>query len=69
MNIKQQDGLLHIIRKGVDNTQNIQFIFNNTDVDKLFVAKNCVNCVTNKPLNDTVTLKTGEFLVIIPKNV
>lgn len=69
MDIKQQDGLLHIIRKGVDNTQNIQFIFNNTDVDKLFVAKNCVNCVTNKPLNDTVTLKTGEFLVIIPKNV
>ena len=58
-----------IIRKSADNTQNIHFIYNNSEDKKQILAKNCVNCVTNKAMDGEISLKVGDFAVLKYKNV
>lgn len=69
MEIFADNGLLYIMRKSADNTQNIQFIYNNNEEEKQILAKNCVNCVTNKAMDGEISLKVGEFAVLKCKNV
>ena len=69
MEIFADNGLLYIIRKSADNTQNIHFIYNNSEDKKQILAKNCVNCVTNKAMDGEISLKVGDFAVLKYKNV
>ena len=64
MEIFADNGLLYIMRKSADNTQNIQFIYNNSEEEKQILAKNCVNCVTNKAMDGEISLKVGDFVVL-----
>ena len=69
MEIFADKGLLHIIRKSTDYSQNIQFIFNNSGEKKCVMLKNEINCLDNKAIDGEVSLENGEFIAIKQKNV
>ncbi len=69
MEIFADNGLLYIIRKSADYSQNIQFIFNNSGEKKCVMLKNEINCLDNKAIDGEVSLENGEFIAIKQKNV
>lgn len=67
MQIYADNGFLYIIRKSLDNSQNIQFIFNITDNDAYIDCPNALDWRTKQELSGKQLVQKGGFIVMTLK--